>query len=147
MQHAKQCEPLRLSADHHFLSDDENSSGSDEENARGRTGAMKQQHSPHAHSNGAVSQQPSAAAPAPGARHLAEQVQQPSAAASTALQVCFTLSLSQLSRVWGCLQYLSLVLPFCPLSNIAIGKHQIMDMLNLFLSACLGQISCPGMQE
>ena len=129
-QHAKQHEPPRISADHQFLSDDENSSGSDEEHAGGITDAKKQQHRPHPRSNGAVSQ-PSAAAPAP-AQQPAEQPQQPAAAASSAAQVCFRLSLLCFSQIWGCCRCLSRDFPECPLCYVAIGRHENVDMLSHF---------------
>lgn len=129
-QHAKQRETPRISADHQFLSDDENSSGSDEEYAGGSANAKKQQFRPHPRSNGEVSQ-PSAAAPAP-ALQAAEQPQQPTAAASSAAQVCFNLSLLGLSEIWGCCQGLSQSLPVCPLCCSAIGRHGNVGMLSFF---------------
>lgn len=68
-QHAKQQhEPPRISADHHFLSDDENSaSGSDEEHA---SPEARKQHKPQQRSNGKQSHQ--AATPVP-AKQAVEQ--------------------------------------------------------------------------
>ena len=129
-QHAKQREPPRISADHQFLSDDENSSGSDEEHAGGITDVKKQQHRPHPRSNGAVSQ-PSAAAPAP-ARQPAEQPQQPAAAASSAAQVFFRLSLPCFSQIRGCCQCLSQDFPEYLLCYKAIGRHKNLAMLSQF---------------
>lgn len=79
-QHAKQQhEPPRISADHHFLSDDENSaSGSDEEHA---SPEARKQHKPQRRSNGKISHQAATSVPAK------QSVQQPELASSPLQEV------------------------------------------------------------
>ena len=87
-QHAKQQAPPQIPADHHFLSDDENSaSGSDEDKAGAKA---RKQLTAHAPEQASVVPQ---AAVAPQPAKQAQAAQQPEAAASPPMQVCTDLAI------------------------------------------------------